>query len=123
VGRIGITIGVLLFFPPIGSLGSPITLFMYLPGYLTIATVVLRSTWKKDVLERARPVEEPGEPRPEPALEPIPTATIVAWCILIATGLGIAIAWTASGSEGRGLIGIGASLAGLVLAMRWFAKP
>lgn len=124
VGRIAITVGVLLFFPPIGSLGSPITLFIYLPGYLTIAAVVLRSTWKKDVLERPLPVEEPpGGPRPEPVLEPVPTATIVAWSVLIAIGLGVAIAWTATGSQGRGMIGIAVSLSALVLAMRWFTKP
>jgi hypothetical protein len=91
---------------------------------LTIATVVLRNTWKKDVVERPVPVEEPaGEPRPEPVVEPISTATIVAWSVLIAIGLGIAIAWTATGSQGRGIIGIAASLTALVFAIRWFARP
>jgi hypothetical protein len=124
VGRIAITVGVLLFFPPIGSLGSPITLFVYLPAYLTIAAVVLRSTWKKDVVERPLAVEEPArEPRPEPVVEPIPTTTIVAWSVLIAIGLGVAIAWTATSNQGRGVIGIGVSLAALVLAFRWFMRP
>jgi hypothetical protein len=122
VGRIAITVGVLLFFPP--TLGNPITLFVYLPAYLAIAAMVLRSTWKKDVPERPLPVEEPsGEPRPEPVVEPIPTATIVAWSVLIAIGLGVSIAWTATGSQGRGLIGIGVSLAALVIAFRWFMRP
>jgi hypothetical protein len=124
VGRIAITVGVLLFFPPIGSIGNPVTLFVYLPAYLTIAATVLRSTWKKDVPERPLPVDEPaGEPRPEPVVEPVPTTTIVAWSVLIAIGLGVAIAWTAMGSQGRGLIGIGVSLAALVLAFRWFLRP
>jgi hypothetical protein len=124
VGRIATTVGVLLFFPPIGSLGNPLTIFVYLPAYLTIATVVLRSTWKKDVIERPVPVEEPaGGPRPEPVVEPIPRATIVAWSVLIAIGLGIAISWTATGSQGRGIIGIAASLTALVFAIRWFARP
>jgi hypothetical protein len=124
VGRIMITIGVLLFFPPLGSLGSPMTLFIYLPSYLAIAAVVLRSTWKKDVVERPLPVEQPpGEPEPQPIVEPLPTSTIVIWCVLIAIGLGVASAWTATGSQGRGLMGIAASLAALVLAMRWFARP
>jgi hypothetical protein len=122
VGRIAISVGVLLFFPP--TLGNPVTLFVYLPAYLAIAAVVLRSTWKKDVVERPVPVEEPaGEPRPEPVVEPVPTTTIVAWSVLIAIGLGVAIAWTAMGSQGRGLIGIGVSLAALVLAFRWFMRP
>jgi hypothetical protein len=124
VGRIAITVGVLLFFPSIGSIGNPATLFVYLPAYLTVAIVVLRSTWKKDIVERPAPVEEPsGEPRPEPVVEPIPTATIVAWSVLIAVGLGVAVAWTSTGNEGRGIIGIGVSLAALVLAFRWFMRP
>ena len=124
VGRIAITIGVLLFFPPIGSLGSPMTLFIYLPSYLAIAAVVLRSTWKKDVVERPLPVQQPsGEPELEPVVEPVPTSTIVMWAVLIAIGLGVAIAWTATGSQGRGVIGIAASLAALVFAIRWFARP
>jgi hypothetical protein len=122
VGRIAITVGVLLFFPP--TLGNPVTLFVYLPAYLAIAAMVLRSTWKKDVVERPIAVEgTSGEPRPEPVVEPVPTATIVAWSVLIAIGLGVAIVWTAMGSQGRGLIGIGVSLAALVLAFRWFMRP
>lgn len=124
MGRIAITIGVLLFFPPIGSLGSPLTLFLYLPSYVAIAVVVLRSTWKKDVLERPIPVEQPpGEPELPPIIEPVPTSTIVMWSVLIAIGLGVAITWTATGNQGRGLITIGASLAALVLAVRWFTRP
>lgn len=124
VGRIAITVGVLLFFPPIGSLGSPMTLFIYLPSYLAIAAVVLRSTWKKDVVEHPISIEgPPGEPRPEPVVEPIPTVTIVAWSVLIAIGLGVGVAWTTTGSQGRGLIGIGVSLGVLVLAFRWFTRP
>jgi hypothetical protein len=124
VGRIAITVGVLLFFPPIGSIGNPLTIFVYLPAYLTIATVVLRSTWKKDVVERPLPAEEPGvEPRPEPVVEPIPTTTIVAWSVLIAIALGVAVAWTSTGNQGRGVIGIGVSLAALILAFRWFTRP
>lgn len=124
VGRIAITVGVLLFFPPIGSIGNPLTLFVYLPAYLAIATVVLRSTWKKDVVERPVSVKEPtGEPRPEPVVEPIPRATIVAWSVLIAIGLGVAIVWTAAGNQGRGIIGIGVSLAAFVLAFRWLMRP
>jgi hypothetical protein len=122
VGRIAITVAVLLFFPP--TIGNPVTLFVYLPAYLAIATVVLRSTWKKDVVERPLSVEEPeGEPRPEPVVEPIPRATIVAWSVLIAIGLGVAVVWTASDNVGRGAIGIGASLVALVLAFRWFMRP
>lgn len=122
VGRIAITVAVLLFFP--SSIGNPVTLFVYLPAYLAIAVVVLRSTWKKDVVERPLAVEEPiGEPRPEPVVERVPTATIVAWSVLIAIGLGVAIAWTASDNVGRGVIGIGASLAALVFAFRWFMRP
>jgi hypothetical protein len=122
MGRIAITVGVLLFFPP--TLGNPVTLFVYLPAYLAIAAMVLRSTWKKDVVERPIAVEDTsGEPRPELAVEPVPTATIVAWSVLIAIGLGVAIVWTAAGNQGRGIIGIGASLAALVLAFRWFMRP
>jgi hypothetical protein len=122
VGRIAITVGVLLFFPK--SIGNPVTLFVYLPAYLAIAVMVLRSTWKKDVVERPLAAEEPtGEPRPEPVVEPVPTTTIVAWSVLIAIGLGVAIAWTAAGNVGRGVIGIGASLAALVVAFRWFMRP
>jgi hypothetical protein len=73
MGRIAITVGVLLFFPP--TLGNPVTLFVYLPAYLAIAAMVLRSTWKKDVVERPIAVEgTSGEPRPELAVEPVPTA-------------------------------------------------
>jgi hypothetical protein len=124
VGRIAITVGVLLFFPPIGSIGNPLMIFVYLPAYFAIATVVLRSTWKKDVVERPLSVEEPAdEPGPEPAIEPLPTTTIVAWAVLIAIGLGVAVAWTSTGNAGRGIIGIGVSLAALVIAFRWFMRP
>ena len=122
VGRIAITVGVLLFFPP--TLGNPVTLFVYLPAYLVLAALVLRSTWKKDVVEHPLAVEEPeGEPRPEPVVEPVPKATIFAWSVLIAIGLGVAIVWTASDNVGRGIIGIGVSLGALVLAFRWFMRP
>ena len=63
------------------------------------------------------------DPRPEPVVERVPTATIVAWSVLIAIGLGVAIAWTAAGNQGRGVIGIGVSLAALVVAFRWFMRP
>jgi hypothetical protein len=122
LGRIAITVGVLLFFPP--TLGNPVTLFVYLPAYLAIAAMVLRSTWKKDVVERPIAVDDTsGEPRPEPVVEPVPTTTIVAWSVLIAIGLGVAIAWAASDNVGRGVIGIGVSLAALVLAFRWLMRP
>jgi hypothetical protein len=44
---------------------------------------------------------------------------VVAWLLLVALGLGVAIAWAAGGQTVHALIAICASLVALVLALRW----
>lgn len=117
IGRIVVTVLVLAFAPT--SLGNPLTLVVYLPAYLVIAAKILRSTWRKDLV--ATPTRLVSEPeRPEPVREPVPTSTIVSWCVLLAVMVGVAIAWTATGQQGHGLIAMVASLVALVLVLRWF---
>lgn len=130
VGRIAITVVVLLFAPT--SL-DPISLFVYLPGYLAIAFVVLRSTWANDLValpgtlegtggdtsREAMPRLAPAEAPTLPVRTPIPRSTMIAWVVLAVLGGALGVVWTTSGNVGRGIIGIGASIAALVL---WFAS-
>jgi hypothetical protein len=121
IGRIAITIGVLLFFPW-GTIGNPITLVVYLPVYLLLAAAVLRSTWKRDLVARSHPSMRDASSMKEPVeivRMPLPRSTIVAWVALGVVGLGFAIVWTSSGNEVRGILGICTSLTALIVTSRW----
>lgn len=124
VGRIAVTIGVILFFPW-GTIGNPITVVVYLPVYLFLAVAVLRSTWKRDLVMTA-PSSKPDPSSVDQPVEivrpPIPRSTIAAWIALGVIGLGFAIVWTVSGNETHGILGICASLAGLILTGRWLVR-
>jgi hypothetical protein len=122
VGRIVVTIGVLLFFPW-GTIGNPITLFVYLPAYMFLALAVLRSTWRRDLVTTTPASMSEPSSSDEPVeivRPPLPRSTIVAWIVLGVIGLAFAIVWTASGDEMHGILGICASLVALVVAGRWF---
>jgi hypothetical protein len=123
VGRIAITLLVLLFAP--WSMNG-IAIFVLWPPYLVIATLVLRTTWKRDhvqtmtVAEMAvagRPSWAPSESRMR-----IPRSTVVAWLLLVTLGLGVAFVWATGGQTVHALIGICASLVALVLALRWLGR-
>ena len=133
VGRITITLIVLLFAPT--SL-DPISIFVYWPCYLGLASVVLRSTWANDLVDlpgagdaigddapregvpRLAPVEEPGTP----ARAPIPRSTMIAWVTLAVLGGGLGVVWASSGHVGRGLVGVGASILALALWIAWVIR-
>jgi hypothetical protein len=124
VGRIAVTLIVLAFAPWSTNV---IALVVAWPAYLTIAGIVLSQTWKKDDVATTDVREmavlgKPSEPAVEPTPIPTPRATIVAWGVLIALGVGGAIVWFAGGSVVRGVLGICASLAALVLTIRWFTR-
>jgi hypothetical protein len=122
VGRIVVTAGVIVFFPW-GTIGNPLTLFVYLPAYLVLAVAVLRSTWRRDLATTMPPSTPEPSSSDEPVevvRPPLPRSTIVAWIALGLIGLGFAIVWTASGDEMHGILGICASLIALVLTFRWF---
>lgn len=120
VGRLVVT-GIVVLMAP-GS-RDVMSLVIMWPCYLLLAGVVLRSTWRRDYVDTtgdARRAPEPSTaPSGEPVRTPLPRATVVAWALLGALGAGTAIVWTASGHVGRGIIGIAASAAALVLMMRW----
>jgi hypothetical protein len=106
---------------------------VYLPCYLVIAFVVLRNTWANDIVDLpgtpdgavaegsrdGMPRLAPAESPPPSVRTPIPRSTMIAWGALAVLGGALGVAWTTSGHVGRGIIGIGASIAALVL---WFAS-
>ncbi len=133
VGRIAITVLVLLFVPT--SL-DPISLFLYLPCYLVIAFIILRSTWANDLVDLSRAGEgsevaasREGMPRlapsevPAPRVRtPIPRSTMIAWVVLAVLGGALGVVWTTSGDVGHGIIGICASVTALVLWIGWVLR-
>jgi hypothetical protein len=127
VGRIAITVLVLLFAPTSFDLVALVTFW---PCYLALAFVVLRSTWSSDYVDLPGAGDHAGADAPDagperfPAVrEPIPRSTIVAWSLLIVLGIGVAVVFFTSGHVGQGLIGIGASLVALVMVLRWAISP
>jgi hypothetical protein len=132
VGRIAITIIVLLFAPT--SL-DPISLFIYWPCYLALAFVILRSTWANDLVDLPGAGEDaggdasagmprlaPGEVVAPPVRAPLPRSTLIAWVALAALGGSLGFVWAPSGHVGRGIVGIVASLAALVLWLAWVLR-
>lgn len=124
-GRIAITALVLILAPWTANL---VVIAVVWPCYLILAGLVLRSTWRKDdvqtttlahIAATGRPAAEP----PPAVATPAPRSTIVAWVALGVLAGGIAIGWTLVGQVGHAVVGICGSLAGLVVAVRWFAKP
>jgi hypothetical protein len=124
VGRITITVLVLLFAP--WSMDGFAILVLW-PPYLVLAGLVLRGTWKKDHVQTMTIAEIAVAARPSDAAPPIripiPRSTVVAWLLLGTLGFGVGIVWASSGQTVRAVIAIGASLTALVLAVRWLAKP
>ena len=119
VGRLAITAVVLLLAPL--SL-NPLAIFVVWPGYLLVATLVLRDTWRRDFVETASaggasPATGPAPP--VPARTPIPRATIAAWTILVGIAVGVLVASQLVSDTGEILINIAVILAGLVLFVRW----
>jgi hypothetical protein len=123
-GRIVVTVIVLAFAPWSTNV---VGLVVAWPAYLVLAGVVLAQTWKKDdvVTTDLREIAAMGRssaPAVEPAPVPTPAATIVAWTVITAFAIVGAIVWFAGGSVARGALGICASLAALVLAVRWLTR-
>jgi len=123
-GRIAVTVVVLAFAP---WSTNAVALAVAWPAYLAVAGLVLAHTWKKDDVERTdvrqmAVMGRPSAPAVEAAQVPTPKATIVAWCVLAMIGVGGAVVWFSGGSTARGILGICASLAALVLSVRWFTR-
>jgi hypothetical protein len=123
IGRIAITLLVLLFAP--WSMNG-FALFVLWPPYLVLATLVLRATWKKDHVQTMTVAEMAVAGRPSWAPPdtrmPFPRSTVVVWLLLGTLGLGVAIAWATGGQTVHALIAICASLIALVLALRWLLR-
>jgi len=123
IGRVGITVLVLLFAP--WSMNA-FAIFVLWPPYLVLAGLVLRGTWRKDFVQTMTLSEMVAAGRSTPASTPTPTpilrSTVVAWVLLGTLGLGVGVVWVSGGQTVRGVVGICASLAALVLAVRWFAR-
>jgi len=123
VGRLTITVLVLLFAP--WSMNG-VAIFVLWPPYLVLAGLVLNGTWKRDHVQTMTisQIAAAGSTsnHPPAALRPIPRATVVAWLLLTIVGLSVGAAWASGGQVVRGSIGICASLAGLVVAVRWLAR-
>lgn len=122
-GRIAITGLVLAFTPWTTNLVAVAVIW---PCYLALAILVLRATWRKDVVQRTT-IEEMAavgsraSPPPE-APHGVPRSTLVAWVALTAFGVGIAVVWLTSGALGHGIIAVCGSIAMLVLVVRWLAR-
>jgi hypothetical protein len=88
-----------------------------------LATLVLHATWKRDHVQTMTVAEMAvaGRPSLAPPETPmrVPRSTVVAWLLLVALGLGVAIVWAAGGQTVHALIAIFSSLVALVLALRW----
>jgi hypothetical protein len=124
VGRITITVLVLLFAP--WSLNG-FAIFVLWPPYLVLTGLVLHGTWRMDHVQTRTIAQIAAAARPSngaPAIRtPIPRSTVVAWLLLVTLGLGVGIVWASSGQTIRAVIAIGASLTALVLAVRWLVRP
>ena len=124
-GRVAITLLVLILAPWTTNL---VVLVVVWPCYLILAGMVLRSTWRKGdvqtttlaaIVARGRPAAEP----PAPVATPVPRSTFVAWAAFGGVVLAVAIGWAMVGQVGHAVVGICGSLAGLILAVRWLARP
>ena len=119
-GRIAVT-ALVVSFAPWPQVTSPIGLAVLWPLYLLIAGTLLRSTWKRDLVESKLPAPSTEDvDRPEPVRPPIPRSTIWTWVGIGVLSLVAAVVWAATGDRAHGIIGILASIGLLVLAMRWF---
>ena len=120
VGRIVVT-ALVVAFAPWPQIASPIGLAVLWPAYLLIAGAVLRSTWKRDLVERRLPASAADdEDRPEPVRAGMPRSTMWAWLGIGLLSLGVAILWTTTGEPAHGILGIVTSIGLLIVAMRWF---
>jgi hypothetical protein len=118
VGKLGIT-AIVLMLAPWSS--NPMALLVLWPAYLTIAILVLRSTWRKDFVDTSAPVTVPevSSARPEPVKTPIPRSTIVAWALIGLGALGVLIASQLVSERGEVVINMAVILSGLVPFVRW----
>jgi hypothetical protein len=117
-GRLAITAVVLLLAP---WSTNPVALFVIWPAYLTIAVLVLRSTWRKDVVDTTPAGLEPIPlgPRVEPVRAPVPAGTVIAWAGIAAAAIGVLVASRLVSFRGEVMINIAVIIAGLVLFVRW----
>ena len=122
-GRVSISVVVLLFAP---LSANPLAVFVLWPCYLALAFLVLRSVWKKDFVVStptpARVKTAAGVAIPEPHREPVPGGTLLAWGALVVAGIALAIVWASSGHVGRATIAISASIATIVLWIRFATR-
>ncbi len=124
LGRIGITVVVLALAPWSANL---VALAVLWPAYLVLAILVLRATWKKDYVQTRTIAEmamsgRPSTPADAPVRPKAAQSTIVAWALIAVVGLGVSVAWATAEGPGRGIFTICASVAALVLAVRWLVR-
>lgn len=91
---------------------------------LILGAVLLREVWRAGYTAPDPPVRATAptiaaRPRMPAPREPIPTRTKIAWSVAGATFVAAGLVWTLSGSYGRGVVGICASIAALVGFIAW----